>query len=441
MTPEPSCGAERPGSAATQTPCHAPETYIRAVDAYRQGLVRAESGAGSAEANLRQALALYEQAAAGFDPDHYPVEHARVLNAAGAAQRALGQPHRAGTLFARAGALLAGRGRAGEEAAAWNNLGLVRSEIGEHHLAVIAFDRALALFAGADAEERRGRWATLHNRGLAQAAGGGAAGIQAGIADYRMAIGELDPQEAPYHEGLLHHSLGVALAALACDPSLSAERHRDLLGEALGELERSLQVFKRERMLYQYAMAKHNAAAVLVRLGDPASARCAMVACDDSLAAADPRSYGDLRTRVLRTMAEAAALLPTGTTVADALVAAVAEGGPRQGHVLLAERMARLLALGTPQKTAAIAALAASSTRLPAEQAEAYMRVEILVAVELPAETLQGVLEARYLAHRHLSEPERLVADAALDRAIGVLGTPQRVFVRDFLYSRGFERP
>ncbi len=39
-------------------------------------------------------------------------------------------------------------------------------------------------------------------------------------------------------------------------------------------------------------------------------------------------------------------------------------------------------------------------------------------------------------------EEEREAADRALDAVVGAaLGAPQRIFVRDFLYSLGWERP
>ena len=57
--------------------------HEHAVLAYRLGLAYAESPAGNPAENLRRALAYYDVAAAIFDPRFEPVQHARVLNAAG----------------------------------------------------------------------------------------------------------------------------------------------------------------------------------------------------------------------------------------------------------------------------------------------------------------------------------------------------------------------
>ncbi|MDP9070782.1 MAG: hypothetical protein M3N68_05765, partial [Actinomycetota bacterium] len=96
--------------------------------AYRLGLAYAESPVGTPVENLRKALALYEVAGEVFNPRFDPVEHARVLNAAGASHRALGDRRKAAGLFEKAAALLEDKGRDDERAAALNNLGLARSE-------------------------------------------------------------------------------------------------------------------------------------------------------------------------------------------------------------------------------------------------------------------------------------------------------------------------
>jgi hypothetical protein len=103
--------------ALSRTP-RAQRPHEHAAIAYRLGLAHAESPVGPPPANLRRALACYEVAADLFDPRFDPVEHARVLNAAGAAHRGLGDQGRAAALFEEASRLLTGRGRDDEQAAA-----------------------------------------------------------------------------------------------------------------------------------------------------------------------------------------------------------------------------------------------------------------------------------------------------------------------------------
>ncbi len=70
------------------------------------------------------------------------------------------------------------------------------------------------------------------------------------------------------------------------------------------------------------------------------------------------------------------------------------------------------------------------------------MTDELTVLTELPTENLESALLARLGAHQRLSDTVREAADAALGQAVGdALNGPQRVFVRDFLSSHGYERP
>ena len=73
--------------------------HEHAVLAYRLGLAHAESPLGNPAEQLRKALAFYDVAAGIFDPRFEPVQHARVLNAAGAAHRGLGDRAKASELF------------------------------------------------------------------------------------------------------------------------------------------------------------------------------------------------------------------------------------------------------------------------------------------------------------------------------------------------------
>ena len=73
-----------------------------AVAAYRLGMATAEQPTAYPEQNLREALGYYQQAADVLTIERAPVEHARILNAAGSAHRMLGDPSTASRLFREA---------------------------------------------------------------------------------------------------------------------------------------------------------------------------------------------------------------------------------------------------------------------------------------------------------------------------------------------------
>jgi tetratricopeptide (TPR) repeat protein len=415
--------------------------HEHAAIAYRLGLAYAESSAGTPE-GLRKALACYDVAAAIFDPKHDPVEHARVLNAAGSAHRLLGDRRRAADLFEKAGDLFEGRDRDAERAAALNNLGLVRAELGEIDAALEAFDVAADLFDPSTAEGRRGRVATLHNRGQAHAAKGAEDGLEAALADYDEARADLDPDEAPYHHGLVHHSLGVACSSLA---GLRPAEREELVREAINAFSESLTVFTRKAFPFQYALAKHNLGLAFAALGGTLNTRRALACFEDAVAMLDTRLHADAWRQAYasleRTEKELESVAP-GANRSEHFVALLASTTAEDRIGLVRERLLRLLDLPEPRRSSAIAELALASTRLR-EKARPVIVAELTALMELPNEYLEVALRARYEAHKTLSsEEERDVADRAWDDAIGeALGGPQRIYVRDFLYSLGWERP
>ena len=63
-----------------------------ATSAYRLGMATAEQPTAHPQDNLKEALGYYEQAAQVLTAQRAPVEHARILNAAGSAHRMMGDP-------------------------------------------------------------------------------------------------------------------------------------------------------------------------------------------------------------------------------------------------------------------------------------------------------------------------------------------------------------
>ncbi|MDQ4096757.1 MAG: tetratricopeptide repeat protein [Actinomycetota bacterium] len=420
----------------------ATKPYEHAALAYRLGLAYAESTGTQAE-GLRRALTHFDIAAAIFDPRLDPTEHGRVLNAAGAAHRGLGNRKKAASLFEQAIELFRGKDRDAELAAALNNLGLVRSEQGEFDKAVEAFDEAVDLFDTSTPEGRRGKVATLHNRGQAHAAIGTPEGLEAALADYEEAQADVDLEEAPYHYGLLHHSLGVAFSALA---RANADEGPRLLQEAVVAFEESLVVFTRASMPYQFALAKHNLGLAYVGLGGTANLRRALAAFEDTVGMLDTRVHGDAWRQgyasLERVENDLKVHFPDMGRI-DHFVALLVQLKADERMRLLRERLHHYYALPEPQRSQFLAELDLAIARIGPEKARPLIQDELSVVIEMPNERVEVGLRARFRAHQAIEdEEERIAADTALDEAIGeALGGPQRVLVRDYLESLGWERP
>ncbi len=106
------------------------------------------------------------------------------------------------------------------------------------------------------------------------------------------------------------------------------------------------------------------------------------------------------------------------------------------------ERLLRYLALPDPTRQKALLELALAEYWTGPERSRILIEAELGVLVNLPNEFLQVALEARLGALQQMSPEDAEAAGRALDDAVGAqMGLPQRMFVRDFLYARGWERP
>lgn len=425
------------------TTSRATRPHEHAVIAYRLGLAHAESPMGNPTEGLRKALAFYDVAASIFDPRFEPVQHARVLNAAGAAHRGLGDPRKAAELFDKAVALFADGGTDNERAAAYNNLGLTRTEIGQPGPAVEAFDAAIDLFDAYTPEGNRGVISTLHNRGQAHSALGTEESLEAALADFEAARGMIDPDENPLHHGMVEHSVGVTCSALA---QAREDGRPAFLREAIRAFGNSLEVFTRTAFPYYFALAKYNLGQAFASLGGTANLRRALACFEDALAVFDPRLHAGAWKQTFASLEAVEKQLATtapevSRTAHFAALLAVADLEERT--MLVRERMFRLLAQPEKISMGAIAELTQAVGRLGYDDARKVYESILKLVIELPQESQRLSLRAIIEGHRRIDDEDvRLDADRAVDQAIGdALGGPQRVAVRDYMGAEGWDRP
>ena len=425
------------------TTSRATRPHEHAVLAYRLGLAHAESPSGNPAEGLRRALAFYDVAAAIFDPRFEPLQHARVLNAAGAAHRGLGDRRKAAELFEKAVALFAQGGNDNERAAAYNNLGLSQTEMGQPAAGVEAFDAALPLFDAYAEEGKRGIISTLHNRGQAHTALGTEDGLEAALADFEEARGMIDPDANPLHHGMVEHSVGVTCSALA---RLSADGRSAFLQEGIRAFNNSLQVFTRTAFPYYHALVKHNLGLAYEAQGGTANLRRALSCFEDALAVLDPRLHADAWKQAYASLERVEKALQgpfPGMGRVEHLAALLAVVGLDERMVLVRERIFRLLAQPAPRDMTTMAELARAIGLLSYDDARKVYEAVMKLVIELPQDTQRVSLQAIISGHAEIADEEaRETADRALDQAIGdALGGPQRVAVRDFLQAEGWERP
>ena len=416
--------------------------HEHAVIAYRLGLAYAESPAGNPSEGLRRALAYYDVAAAIFDPRFEPLFHARVLNAAGAAHRSLGDRRKAADLFEKAVALFAEGGTDNERAAAYNNLGLCRTELGQPELGVEAFNEAVVLFDAYTDEGKRGVISTLHNRGQAHTSMGTEESLEAALADFEEARGMIDPDQNPLHHGMVEQSVGVTCSALA---NLSADGRSAFLQEAIRAFNNSLMTFTRTDFPYYHAVVKHNLGLAYENLGGTTNQRRALAAFEDALAVLDTRLHADAWRQAYGSLERVEKELNAKEqkTRPDHFAALLAVVGADDRMTLVRERMFRLLTLPEPRRTSSIAELVRAIGLLGFDGGRKVYEALVKLVIELPQDTQALALKAIIAAHASIEDEDvRLDADRAVDQAIGdALGGPQRVAVRDFMASEGWDRP
>ncbi|GAC1534344.1 MAG: hypothetical protein NVS3B12_14970 [Acidimicrobiales bacterium] len=421
--------------------------YEHAVTAYRLGLAYAESA--TREDDLRTALACYDLAATGLDPVAYPVERARVLNAAAAAHRSLGAVATAARLFTQAADLLAGSGNDEERGATLNNMAVAWMDLGDGSAALAASAEALELLGHVGTDSSRAWVTAMLTRGQIRSKIGGRTSLLEAVADFDVALAGLDPGAAPYQWGMLHHSRGMALSALADGDANGGAEH---LRRARHAFEMALSVFTRTELPFQHAVTKYNLGRVDRRSAALARGaarililRRALACLEDSVAGLDPRLQPDPWGSALAELSATHEELETecpGCSRAEHFASLLAASPDAEQMSWLRERLVCTLARSDPMAAATLLEMAEASARGAFDDVRRYISAELTIAIELPGEALSAVLQARATAHTRLVGPPQDNADRALDQAIGdALGGPQRMFVRDFLYARGWNRP
>lgn len=433
------------------------EPLAWAVAAYKLGMATAEQPSGQPAIELRRALDLYQQAIEILSLTRAPVEHGRILNAAGSAHRLLGDRPTATRLFQRSLDALSGRGAEAEEASVLNNLGLVLAEGGRIDEAIELFDRSLAMLEvdsapgggdvhdGADQNRDdvlRTRLATLHNLGQAHMGRGTAAGFTAAVEVFQSGSATASGFDVSMHTGLLDHSRGVAHKALAnLEPTARAQH----LDSAIEAFEQSLLVFTSVGFPMHHAIAKHNLGHTLAGRDDLDSLRRALAHYEDALLMFDPRlhqaHWQEAYNNTEALEARLAKVEPDQTR-ADHIATLCGSMDDDERLMFLRHRLLMMEPLPEKHRQERLTAFCyAMVTQEPASFV-ATLRTMITVLMELPEAVLESALRSLLRAHGMLENHEQRAADFVLDEAIqSLLFGPQRIRVRDMLEDIGWDRP
>ena len=413
-----------------------------ATSAYRLGMATAEQPTAHPQDNLKEALGYYEQAAQVLTAQRAPVEHARILNAAGSAHRMMGDPSTASRLFSEALGLMSGKGVDVEEASVLNNLGLVLTEGGRLDDAVEAFTMSLDMLPGDDDEQIRTMLATKHNLGQVHLARGGVDGCEAAIEVLADASAIARGTEASMHTAMIDHTLGIAWKARA--GFAPAMRDRDL-SKAITAFERCLTVFTSVGFPMQHAIAKHNLGHALAGRDDLDSMRRALAYYEDSLNIFDPRLHQQqwqeafANAEAVEKRLEAAV---PGATRADHIATLAGSMSDDERLMFVRQRLVQMERLPKENQLERLTALSYAIVTQPAASFVASLRTIITVLMELPEDLLESALESQLAAHAMLDNHDQRAADFILDEAINaLLFGPQRIRVRDMLEDIGWDRP
>ncbi len=413
-----------------------------AVAAYKLGMATAEQPSAQPAVALRRALELYQQAADILSAERAPVEHARILNAAGSAHRLLGDVQTATRLFRDSLRLLEGRGAGTEEASVLNNLGLVLAEGGRIDEAIGLFDRSLASLTGDADDVVRTRLATLHNLGQAHMGRGTPDGFASAVATFEAGAAEASGFDVSMHTGLLDHSRGVAHKALASLKPAARQHHLD---SAIVAFEQSLTVFTSVGFPMHHAIAKHNLGHTLAGRDDLNSMRRALACYEDALLMFDPRlhqahwqeAYNNaeaLETRL--------AQVEPGASRADHIASLCGSMNDDERLAFLRHRLLLLEPLPEEHRQERLTTFCYAMVSQDPASFVATLRTMITVLMELPEPVLESALRSLLRAHSMLDPRDRRAADFVLDEAIQAqLFGPQRIRVRDMLDGIGWDRP
>jgi len=405
--------------------------FEKGVVRFNLGVAYRESPSGDRPTNLSRAFASLEAATKLFDPSTSPLEHARAQNMLGITFRDLGRLEEASAAFRTAADMIPMEVNAGEHGAPMNNLGLTLMDMGKVDEGIDAFTDALKAFA--DSAYLRQRVDTLHNLGQAEASYPEPERIGQGIDRYLAALEITDPQEFPYQWALLENSLGVAYTAV------------DKSHEAAVAFGQALRVFTRSRWPFQHALAKNNLALANIQLGDIHSLRQAVAACEDALMVLDVRIHREQWEQVYRNLELAERSLKEAGepgTRTQHFVRMLAEDEPDVLLPQLRERLTQNTELPEPRRLDALTEFDLAVLDLKDEGAQKVTNAWLHVLMELPHENFLAGLTARMRAHKMLDDAGVKRATRLLDHTIqNELLAPQRIRVRDTLYTFGYERP
>jgi hypothetical protein len=236
--------------------------------------------------------------------------------------------------------------------------------------------------------------------------------------------------------------MGVTFSALASFRAAGEEERTRFLQEATRSFNESLDVFTRTSFPFQHALAKYNLGLAWYAMGGLTNLRRALACFEDSVGIFDTRvhadAWGQAYASLERVEKELASMAP-GLTRADQFAALVADVPREERETLVTGRVLRLLA--QPDARRPMTELSLAIAKL-GEEAAQVIEAQLDTIMQITIESQEVCLQAIFDAHSQLTGDLRQAADRALDKAIAeALGGPQRLFVRDFLYDRGWERP